>query len=1379
MASRAEIERLKRQRAISSPVAQTRGRRSSTQDNIPTVPDRPGGQVATVNGKKVYIAGSTMRKLGYETVEQYTTARGIRTAPSKMEKAPKGPAAGGEAAIKAVSIEYGISEAEAKRLITLMWKDPRASEFKDITNQQRLSLVAAAGGYDPWTIAPTAVAEGRIEGIAPTPIKQRVRYETQEKAISLLASKKVLDAQGRIIPQAFTLADRDRNIRQALYDVGLSGKAVSEGIKFQREHIRLSSGEYVKISEWNKMPEKYQSIALSQGIGGIEKAIKKEQLDFERGHIKLRDGKWVAIAEWNKLPESYRSIGVRQGYSAMTEYHQREIEKGSRLYTQLQAFKIKDPTVKYEQYDLAAALRKGLDDKELSNIFSPVAVKAAQEFNKKMEQEAKTETLYREELWLNVRTGKVITQAELLVITAKTPSARDEYVRQLPALILPVDPQWQTLKNRPKTDPARQAYLKKWQDKVVDTAMLAMTIATPPIFKGIGIAGKAIQIIPAGKVISRVPIHVWNNIVKTAIILTKTAFLAPAVYTASRGFDEVRAPQLQEDWQKFVKLPDAQKNIWADKAGYKPDYKVLTDEQKAVVLLHYSPPPDTTRATWEGKLQEGQATLQTQANKGSQWLNQRASSPLAITVKIAGGTVIGVLEGLGYVASIPFLVSNLAHQTPAGTAPAYARQVATGMVQFFTQVLPAAFRADPALATGRVIGLFVLSPQALIKLSKGVGARGQILTGRYIPERAMAMEYSIVRISWRRLPSSFSDKVQMRLTTLIEKQLLSGKKKAVINIADGLAIVTVKNVPYQRVFGNTLFHATPDIKTFDPTGLTTQTKLYTSPQLAMRFAVQSARGKRMTNPGVIEIRVPEKYAPNIQKVYKGTIELESVFPKGAKFEPIKGWSGKGITADVYTGSMPIQRYTIAGTSTTIKAMTPARYAQVLTMASFEAFADLFVGWHGRMRVLKEAFAKGKTKGAQPQLADWLKAEGELTRIAEFIHGRRQAISKKLNKAEIKALVEGADRYMKKTEGISEADILAGYRKVTGKSITYKRLMQDEVAFMNEAIKQSLKRTYNTYGDYIYRPDMYADRYSYWLDRLVRTVARGERAVEERPPMPELLIREYITATAKDRPRLLELPEYKYIPTQIRELYLPVEKPTERLPEEPSIRERPPEERLPRRAPPPEIPPPIPPPEIPPPRRPPLERPPAKITPLEKVPTVITRLQTQSPTSQPIPQGSIAWAQGARKGVRGIMVDQWYFIPPPFDQKKPISLSAPPLGALRTGSRKPKDTIQIVGRSRKAIPQKVDIDLGFVDITVLGGRKIVFKGGGEKTNIGTRIPSPTTGMDLDGYVGLDSFGGEPATMQGINRAKMSKVKPSRKARRTNGERINTSISGVRL
>jgi len=132
-------------------------------------------------------------------------------------------------------------------------------------------------------------------------------------------------------------------------------------------------------------------------------------------------------------------------------------------------------------------------------------------------------------------------------------------------------------------------------------------------------------------------------------------------------------------------------------------------------------------------------------------------------------------------------------------------------------------------------------------------------------------------------------------------------------------------------------------------------------------------------------------------------------------------------------------------------------------------------------------------------------------------------------------------------------------------------------------------------------------------------------------------------------------------------------------------------------------------------------------------------------------------------------------------RKPISLAAPPIGAVKTDSASPYDTIQVIGRPRVAVPSRADIDLGWADIYVLNGRRIKFKSGGEKTNIGTRIESPTKGMAILGGEGLLEEGlisGTPTSRQGISRPAMSKKKPKRKARKSGDFQGITSLRGIR-
>ncbi len=94
-----------------------------------------------------------------------------------------------------------------------------------------------------------------------------------------------------------------------------------------------------------------------------------------------------------------------------------------------------------------------------------------------------------------------------------------------------------------------------------------------------------------------------------------------------------------------------------------------------------------------------------------------------------------------------------------------------------------------------------------------------------------------------------------------------------------------------------------------------------------------------------------------------------------------------------------------------------------------------------------------------------------------------------------------------------------------------------------------------------------------------------------------------------------------------------------------------------------------------------------------------------------------------------------------------------------------------------MPKRVSIDLGWADIFVINGKKIEFKSGGEKTDVGARLPSPTRGMSVnDRGVRLDVEPFEPAT-RGVSRPAMRKKKPRRKGKqRLTGYEYMTTLKG---
>lgn len=143
----------------------------------------------------------------------------------------------------------------------------------------------------------------------------------------------------------------------------------------------------------------------------------------------------------------------------------------------------------------------------------------------------------------------------------------------------------------------------------------------------------------------------------------------------------------------------------------------------------------------------------------------------------------------------------------------------------------------------------------------------------------------------------------------------------------------------------------------------------------------------------------------------------------------------------------------------------------------------------------------------------------------------------------------------------------------------------------------------------------------------------------------------------------------------------------------------------------------------------------------------------------IPEGSVAFAFGKRKGKQGKMVPQWYYVPPPYNMRKPVSLSAPPVGAQNAGSVNPYDTIQVIGQGR--VPPNISIDMGIVDAFITdSGRRIKFGGKGQTTDVGPRVESTTTGMGVEesgDYIDEDIYGTANTNRRKVKLVKKRKLK----------------------
>jgi len=759
----------------------------------------------------------------------------------------------------------------------------------------------------------------------------------------------------------------------------------------------------------------YPELGKALSEGGLEGYGAK----WESMHIKLADNKWMTINDWGKLYEydqehgtNYQAIGIKQGYDVMLttmDDDQKAAEVALKDYKVLET----DPFYVQgeDNYYLEKAIRDKIDEKHLLVIFGKDIIDEAKGKPKEVPFPTTTpvEPTVLKEYWpkgvpstvpegfpsdaeyakLSVKQkldlgklGDVRAQfgVKTWVVGVKRAETKYGVEQPIPSLqtiaIYPLDPIYQDINNRLKADPKNpqiqaemDVYKEQWGRGGITTAAVAATIVAPVAFGAIGAIGtQLVTKIPA--VIRAIPL--LGKIPQAAVILAQyLGTAAPIAYTGATIAEAIQTTDLEHKWQSFEALPATQQDAWAKKIGY-DSFPSLTDSEKANVLLHYAVPPGYSLSQWSGTLGEYTERLIELSGQSLAWLQENAPEkvrPMVIPLRIAGGVVVGaVVEATSYMAQLPLIASTMVDKVPSGTSKEFATEVAIGMAAFFTTAIPAAFKADPYFTSGRLVGLFLLSPQAILKLTKA-GFAG--FKPSYIPERAMGMEFSTIKVKFTATQAGLLIKMSpaelKALGTEITATLLAGKNY-VKNF--GNLKLEVETVPYQKVVGNALWHFTPDITKFK--GVTSiKGKLFTSPQAAVKAGLQSlVKGQKATHPGLVEVRVPEgftiKGAP-IDKLLGRGVEIEA--PLAGILDPIPGWQGKGVSSNAYFGSYPIRRFTLQGVDTPIVNLTLGKLIELRAMVAKEAVADAFLGWHGRMRMFKNEIAANEALGTKLKKID--------------------------------------------------------------------------------------------------------------------------------------------------------------------------------------------------------------------------------------------------------------------------------------------------------------------------------------------------------------------------------------------------------------------------
>jgi len=335
----------------------------------------------------------------------------------------------------------------------------------------------------------------------------------------------------------------------------------------------------------------------------------------------------------------------------------------------------------------------------------------------------------------------------------------------------------------PMQHPEKKAMLRR----VGNVVLAASTVLLPGVQATATSVGRSAMSLLGPALKSRVV----SQVAQSAVGFTANVLTPATILTADAAVlnETLNADNMQRKHEAFLLLPENEQDYWKAKAGVDPT-KPCGDTDMAKVLATYSVPAGHSLSEWSAAVQAATDKVGESADKGSAWLRAHTPKSVSEPVVFAGNTVAGVGEGVGYAAQLPLLAATLADRVPEGDAKEYAAQVAAGMVAFFTAI-PGRMKADPTATSGRLVGLFLLSPKALVKYSKGIGVR---LDPRFVTKKALGTEFTTLRI----VPPSGS--VVKRSDWIAVKAQIGNAKRIVLDLDGTLVDSSGKLLPGAKAF---------------------------------------------------------------------------------------------------------------------------------------------------------------------------------------------------------------------------------------------------------------------------------------------------------------------------------------------------------------------------------------------------------------------------------------------------------------------------------------------------------------------------------------------------------------------------------------------------
>jgi len=242
-------------------------------------------------------------------------------------------------------------------------------------------------------------------------------------------------------------------------------------------------------AELKKAPPRLRAIYEKGGIEAYNKAIAKEIKAFRSKHIELADGQWMLAKEWNKLPEKYQSIGLHQGFTPMLSAIKADTARGEAIIATMdKGYQVNGG------YNLALALKdKAVTASDLEFIgFKKSDIKKAATTAK-----VATKTgvaVVGERHWVDLQTKETYTDAERLKLIeaspgkvhqlALTPASGRRVAIQAVSYIVPA-----ARVGLPEYD-IKDISAAEWGLSIVNPALIASAFAPGAIMGTLG--GKAI-----------------------------------------------------------------------------------------------------------------------------------------------------------------------------------------------------------------------------------------------------------------------------------------------------------------------------------------------------------------------------------------------------------------------------------------------------------------------------------------------------------------------------------------------------------------------------------------------------------------------------------------------------------------------------------------------------------------------------------------------------------------------------------------------------------------------------------------------------------------------------------------------------------------------